>query len=191
MVYSGKTAGPICTKFSEKVWTDHGTMHLITFWVISEKPRDAATLISLSATLRENGLFWQNGWTDLHEIFREAVEWPHYILGQFGETARCRVTNFFVSNITRKRLHRFAWMHHSFCTIVCYRAVRSAILATAGLLVQFCCLPSFQCSIMLVTTFHLIHNFVPPQTADADQSTFTDSGTVFCDSHTYCFVLFH
>jgi len=26
-------------------------------------------------------------------------------------------------------------MHHSFCIIVCYRAVRSAILATAGLLV--------------------------------------------------------
>ena len=27
-------------------------------------------------------------------------------------------------------------MHHSFCIIVCYRAVRSAILATAGLLVN-------------------------------------------------------
>ena len=60
---------------------------------------------------------------------------PYYILGQFEETARCRDTNFFVSNITRKRLDRFAWMHHSFCIIVCYRAVRSAILATAGLLV--------------------------------------------------------
>ena len=34
---------------------------LITFWVNSDKPRDAAMLISLSATLRENG------WTDLHE----------------------------------------------------------------------------------------------------------------------------
>jgi len=39
---------------------------------------------------------------------------PDYILGQFGETARCRDTNFFVSNITRKqlilakRLDRFA-----------------------------------------------------------------------------------
>jgi len=57
---------------------------------------------------------------------------PDYILGQFGETARCRdtnenlysprtvdnrinkkkikqnITNFFVSNITRKRLDRFA-----------------------------------------------------------------------------------
>jgi len=43
--------------------------------------------------------------------------------------------NFFVINITRKRPDRFAWMHHSFCIIVCYRAVRSAILATAGLLV--------------------------------------------------------
>ena len=34
---------------------------LVTFYVNSEKPRDAAILISLSATLRENG------WTDLHE----------------------------------------------------------------------------------------------------------------------------
>jgi len=28
-------------------------------------------------------------------------------------------------------------MHHGFCIIVCYRAVRSAILATAGLLVLY------------------------------------------------------
>ena len=62
---------------------------------------------------------------------------PHYILGQFGETVRCRDTNFFVSHIMRKWLDRFAWMHHSFCTIVCYRALRSAILATAGLLVKY------------------------------------------------------
>jgi len=33
-----KTAGPICMKFSGKVWSDHGT----TFLVNSEKPRDAA-----------------------------------------------------------------------------------------------------------------------------------------------------
>jgi len=36
--------------------------------VNSSKPRDAAMLISLSATIRENG------WTDVHEIFREGVE---------------------------------------------------------------------------------------------------------------------
>jgi len=36
--------------------------------------------------------------------------------------------------IVAKRLDRFARMHHSFCIIVCYRAVRS-ILATARLLV--------------------------------------------------------
>jgi len=33
--------------------------------------------ISLSATL------WENGWTDLHEIFREGVEWPWDDLFQF------------------------------------------------------------------------------------------------------------
>jgi len=42
---------------------------LIQFWANSEKPRDAAMLISLSALPA-------NGWTDLHEIFREDVEWP-------------------------------------------------------------------------------------------------------------------
>jgi len=39
-----KMAGPICMKLSGKVWDD-----LVTFWVNSEKPRDAAMLISLSA----------------------------------------------------------------------------------------------------------------------------------------------
>jgi len=76
VLYSGKTAGPICMKFSGKVWTSWPWDDLITFWVNSEKPRDAAILISLSATLRENGLFWHNDWTDLHDIFREGVEWP-------------------------------------------------------------------------------------------------------------------
>jgi len=46
------------------------TFTQIAFWVNSGKPRDAAMLISLSATLRENG------WTDVHEIFREGVDWP-------------------------------------------------------------------------------------------------------------------
>jgi len=47
-------------KFSGKVWSDHMD-DLITFWVNSGKPRDAAMLISLSSTLGENG------WTDMHE----------------------------------------------------------------------------------------------------------------------------
>jgi len=44
--------------------------NVIQILVNSEKPRDAAMLISLSATLRANR------WTDLHEIFREGAEWP-------------------------------------------------------------------------------------------------------------------
>jgi len=44
------------------------TFTQIAFWANSGKPRDAAMLISLSATLRENG------WTDLHEIFKEGVK---------------------------------------------------------------------------------------------------------------------
>ena len=52
--------------------------------------------VSLSARLRENGL------TDLHDIFREGacevtMGRRDSILGQFGETARCRDANFFVS----------------------------------------------------------------------------------------------
>jgi len=47
------------------------------------RPRDGVLFsgdffVSLSATLRENG------WTDLHEIFREGVEWPWDDLIQFG-----------------------------------------------------------------------------------------------------------
>jgi len=45
--------------------------------------------VCLSARLRENG------WTDMHEIFREGVDCmqrPDYILGQFRETARRRNT---------------------------------------------------------------------------------------------------
>ena len=41
--------------------------------------------ISLSATLRENG------WTDLHEIFREGVEWPWDDLIQFWVNSSKRV----------------------------------------------------------------------------------------------------
>ena len=57
VLYSGETAGPICMKFSGKVWSDHGTtwLHFGSIWVNRAMP------------------------------------------------------------ITRKRLHRFAWMHHSFC----------------------------------------------------------------------------
>jgi len=46
-----------------------------------------------------------------------------YILGHFGETARCRDTNFFDSNITRKRLilakrlDRFAWNFQGRCGV--------------------------------------------------------------------------
>jgi len=38
-------------------------------------------------------------------------------LGQFGLTARCRDDNFFVSNITKKRLDRFAWNFQGRCGV--------------------------------------------------------------------------
>jgi len=41
--------------------------------------------VSLSATLRENG------WTDLHEIFREGVEWPWDNLIKFWANSGKRV----------------------------------------------------------------------------------------------------
>ena len=70
----------LSARLREKGWTDLHEIFgegaewpwddTIQFWVKSEKPHDAATLISLSATLRANH------WTDLHEIFREGVELP-------------------------------------------------------------------------------------------------------------------
>jgi len=70
-------------KFSGKVWSDHGTTYLITFWVNSGKPRDAAMLISLSATIRENFVFWRNGWTDLHECIAQLLH-RSSAMGQYG-----------------------------------------------------------------------------------------------------------
>jgi len=63
---------------------------------------------SSSARLRENG------WTDMHEIFRESVEWPltmpwdDLITFWVNSEKPCNA-NFFVSNITSKRLNQFAW----------------------------------------------------------------------------------
>jgi len=42
---------------------------------------------------------------------------PDSILGQFGETTRCRNANFFVSNITSKPLNRFAWNFQGRCGV--------------------------------------------------------------------------
>ena len=51
----------------------------IVFW------RFLSFFVSLSATLRENG------WTDLHEIFREGVEWPWNDLIKFWVNSGKRV----------------------------------------------------------------------------------------------------
>jgi len=71
--------------------------------------------VSLLARLRENG------WTDLHETFREGAEWPRDDVVQFlvnsGETARCCDANFFVSNITSKPLNRFACNFQGRCGV--------------------------------------------------------------------------
>jgi len=52
-------------KFSGKVWSDHGTtgLHFRSIPINRAMPRSYHTF-----PLRENG------WTDLHEIFREGVE---------------------------------------------------------------------------------------------------------------------
>jgi len=89
----------------EWAWDD-----LITFWINSDKPRDAAMLIYLSSVvcdvlfsgetagpicMKFSGKVWSDhGTTCLH----------------FGSNRVNRAMP-----ITRKRLDRFAWMHHSFC----------------------------------------------------------------------------
>ena len=52
------------------------------FWAISFF---LCLFVSLSGTL------WENGWTDLHEIFREGVEWPWNDLIQFWVSSPLRV----------------------------------------------------------------------------------------------------
>ena len=80
----------LAKRLNRFAWNFQGTCGVTTgrpHYILGQfgEPRDAAILISLSATLGENG------WTDLHEIFREGVEWPCdecrrpvYILYQFG-----------------------------------------------------------------------------------------------------------
>ena len=69
--------------------------------------------VSLSATLRENG------WTDLHEIFREAVEWPWDDLTTFWVNSGKRVggskDNFLSSKLLPVELDisfALAWWQH-------------------------------------------------------------------------------
>jgi len=66
---------------------------------------------------------WENGWTNLHEIFKEGVEWSWDNLIQFwvnSEKLRDAVTLIsFLSfvNITSKQLDRFAWNFHGRCGV--------------------------------------------------------------------------
>jgi len=107
-------------KFSGKVWSDHGTtgLHFGSIRVNRAMP------ISLLATLREDG------WNDLHEIFREGVESPWDDLITFWvnsgkpRDADYEKTTGPICKNAPQFLHRSS-----------AGAVRSAILATAGLLV--------------------------------------------------------
>jgi len=85
--------------------------------------------VSLLARLRENG------WTDLHEIFRKGVEWPWddgiQFFGQFGKTARCakrgrgllcfRTTVHSLFTLLPIASEEFVWQHRGNCR--CFRLV--------------------------------------------------------------------
>jgi len=58
-----------------RIWD--GVLFLIDFFVCLFLSLFIYFFVSLSARLRENR------WTDLHEIFRESVEWPRDDLIQF------------------------------------------------------------------------------------------------------------
>jgi len=87
------------------------------FWVKSEKPRDAATLISFTSfvdiTSKRLGRFAWNFQGRCGVTMGRCDS----IFGQFGETTRCSDANFFVSNITSKQLNRFAWSFHGKCGV--------------------------------------------------------------------------
>ena len=65
--------------------------------------RAISFFVSLSATLRENG------WTDLHDIFREGVEWPWDDLTKFWVNSGKRVggskVNLLSPAIAQSQLH--------------------------------------------------------------------------------------
>ena len=60
-------------------------------------------------------------------------------------------------------------MHHSFCIIICYRAVRSAILATAGLLVSCCATTNITAGILRSVLYCLLKAISITQTGTPEE----------------------
>ena len=58
-------------------------------------------------------VFWQNGWTDLHEIFREGVEWPWDNLTTFWVNSGKPCDADYEK--TAAPICMNARMHHRFC----------------------------------------------------------------------------
>jgi len=77
--------------------------------------------VSLLARLRHNG------WTDLHDFFREGAEWPWDDLIQFWvNSEKPRNASMLISfssfvNIMSKRLDRFAWNFKERCEVTMER----------------------------------------------------------------------
>jgi len=83
--------------------------NLIQFWVKSEKPCDAETLISFSSFVNITSKRLDKFAWNFQGRCGVTMGWRDSIFCQFGETMRYRDANFFVSNITSKPLDRFAW----------------------------------------------------------------------------------
>jgi len=111
--------------------TDHAAFHwsqikhfypisnTVGDWVLFSIDLFVSFFVSLLAWLRENG------WTDLHEIFREGrcgvtMGQPDYILDQFREKLHDIAMLMFLSafvNISSKQLDRFAWNFQGRCGV--------------------------------------------------------------------------
>jgi len=107
--------------------------------------------VSLSATLRENG------WTDLHEIFREGVEWPWDDLIHFWVNSGKRVGGskvmFFVitGHSSESHFHSLGGSRGLALTSQLHRWQQgSGLLCPAPQLVQVLCSVSCVCSLWLI-----------------------------------------
>jgi len=83
VLYSGETAGPICVKFSGKVWSDHGTtwLHFGSIRINRAMPRFVCRL-SVTFCILAKRLDWF-AW-NFQGRCGVTMGGPDYILGQFG-----------------------------------------------------------------------------------------------------------
>ena len=117
----------VCYLAMTVTWWQHYKQSLLSLLLLLLLPRPRRVLflgdffvsLFLSATLRENG------WTDLHEIFREGVEWPWDDLIKFwvnlGKPVGGSKVNLLSPAIAQSQLHSLGGSRGG-CVVPCTTA---------------------------------------------------------------------